>query len=201
MTAPLTLIVMAALMTAVSGCTDMPLSSTSPIQAMGKMEYAALLNKYTHKTNQYSGLYQTFQADVTILNSEVQSALVRQRASFQGWDEKQFQMEREKSIQEASAYSKFFLRFFAGDRDYDDLNKPKTIWKVYLDFNGSRFEGKIKKLPEKNVELSALFPNMDHFSTGYEITFSLPMTTLETGTSKITLTSSLGTAQFVFPPK
>jgi hypothetical protein len=193
--APLVLVPL--ILTAI-GCAQTPVVNHSPVEAMDSKDYAALINKYTRKTNQYAGFYQTFQADVTILNSEVESALVRQRASFKGWDEKQYQMEREKAVQESGAYAKFFLRFYAGEHDYDDLDKPKTIWKAYLEYNGSRFEGKIKKLSEKTVEMAALFPNMDHFSTPYEITFSVPMTTIEQGSSKVVLTSSLGTAQFSF---
>ena len=96
-------------------------------------DYGQLIAKNTAHTNQYSGLYQTFQADVTVLTSEVQTASLRQRAAFMQWDQKQFQTEREKMLQEDSAYAKFFLRFFSAEHDYDDLNKPKTIWKVYFE--------------------------------------------------------------------
>jgi hypothetical protein len=108
-------------------------------------------------------------------------------------------MEREKVVEENGAYAKFLLRFYTPERDYDDLDKPKTIWKTYLDYGGSRFEGKVTKIKDKLVELQTLYPNMDRFSTAYEITFNVPMTTVEQGTSKVTLTSSLGTAEFSFP--
>ncbi len=92
------------------------------------------------------------------------------------------------------------MRFFSPDHEYDDLHKGKTIWKVYLDFGGSRFEGKVKKMSDKYVELQNIFPHLDRFSTPYEITFNVPMSTIEGGPSKVTLTSSLGSAEFKFPP-
>ena len=199
---PIMIAAASGVMVLMSGCAQTSVASTkNPIEAMPAAEYTRLITKFTRGTNQYAGLYQTFQADVTILNSEVQNAVVRQRANFKGWDEKQFQMEREKALQEASAYSKFFLRFYAPEHDYDDLDKPKTIWKLYLEYSGSRFEGKVKKVPEKAVETATLFPQMDRFSTPYEVTFSVPMTTIENGATKFVMTSSLGTAEFTFPAK
>lgn len=166
---------------------------------MSESSYAELIRKHTVKTNQYSGFYQTFQADMTILNSEVQTAALQQRAVYLQWDQRQYQTERDKVMQEASAYSKFFLRFFSPENEYDDLHKGKTIWRVYLDYGGSRFEGKVRKLTEKFVDIQNIYPHLDRFSSPYEITFNVPMTTIENGTAKVTLTSSLGSAEFVFP--
>jgi hypothetical protein len=174
--------------------------NSNVVQPTPAGEYAKLINKNTASTDQYSGFYQTFQADATILTSEVQAALIKQKAAFQQWDQRQFQTEREKMLQEAAAYAKYFLRFYAPERDYDDLHKPKTIWKVYLEYAGSRFEGKIRKMNEKPVEIQMLFPYIkERFSTPYEVTFNVPMTTIEGGASKLILTSSLGSAEFKFP--
>jgi len=181
------------------GCAGSPTKSTNGIEAMGSTAYAGLVKKHTAKTDQYSGFYQTFQADMTILTSELQTETLKQRAQFMQWDQKTYQGERDKMLQEAAAYSKFFLRFFSPDHEYDDLHKGKTIWKVYLDYGGSRFEGKVRKMSDKYVELQNVFPHLDRFSTPYEITFNVPMTTIENGASKVTLTSSLGSAEFKFP--
>lgn len=162
-------------------------------------EYAAAINKHTVRTNQYAGFYQTFQADMTILSTEMQSEALRQRAYFMQWDTKQLQTEKEKILQDATAYARFFLRFYSPEREYDDLHKGKTIWKVYLDYGGQRFEGKVRKMTEKFVELQTLYPHLDRFSTPYEITFNVPMSRVETGPSKVVLTSSLGSAEFSFP--
>lgn len=164
-------------------------------------EYGRIVSQYTSKADQYSGFYQTFQADVTILNSEVLSAALRQRGAIQQWDEKQYQTEREKMLQDNSAYAKFFLRFYSPDRDFDDMGKGKSVWKVYLDISGQRLEGKVKKLKDKYLELQTIYPHYDHFSTPYEITFNVPMATVENAASKVTLASSLGTAEFSFPGK
>lgn len=187
-----------ALSLTLTACANNPVNP-SPVEPLPTAEYTALMEAHSKRSNQYSGLYQTFQIDATLLTTEVLTAQLRQRAHFLMWEQRQFQQEREKALQEASAYSKVFLRFFTPDRDYDDLNKPKTIWRFYLDFNGNRFEGKAKKVTDKYVEIQTLYPHFDRFSTPYEISFNVPMTTIEKGDAKVVVTSSLGTAEFSFP--
>ncbi len=185
----------------ITACVHPPLAGPNTVQPMDSFEYSNLMRKHTVRTNQYSGFYQTFQADMTILTTEVQSASLRQKGNFLQWDQKQYQTQREKSLQEANAYSKFFMRFYSPDKDYDDLHKGKTIWKVFLDYGGNRFEGKVTRLGEKAVEVYTLYPHMDRFSTPYEITFNVPMTTIEQGSAKVVLSSSLGQAEFPFEAK
>lgn len=184
-----------------ANCASKPIQGLNVIEPLSDSEYTEIIKKNTSRANKYKGFYQSFQADLTILTNEAMSASLKQKGAFLQWDEKQYQSEREKSVQEAAAYSKFFLRFFAPEKDYDDLSKAKTIWKIYLEFNGTRFEGKVKKLTDKLIELQTLYPHMDRFSTPYEITFNVPMSTVETGESKVVLSSSLGSAEFVFPVK
>jgi hypothetical protein len=183
------------------GCAHQVPTVANGVDALSPSDYAAVVGKYTVKTNQYSGFYQTFQADMTMLSTEMQIASLRQRANFMQWDQRQFNTEREKLVQESNVVAKFFMRFYSPEHDYDDLHKGKTIWKLYLDFNGQRFEGKVRKLTDKFVELQTIYPHFDRFSTPYEITFNVPMATIENGPSKVTLTSSLGTAEFSFPGK
>lgn len=181
------------------GCTHQPPHKIEGVEPIGRSEYASLIKRHTAKTDQYSGFYQTFQAELTMLTREVLNASLTQKAYFLQWDRRQFNSEREKIMQESNAYSTFFMRFFSPETDYDDFHKGKTIWKVYLEVSGSRFEGKVRKLVDKFVELQTLYPQLDRFSTPYEITFNVPMPTVENGGAKVILTSSLGHAEFVFP--
>ncbi|MBX3021719.1 MAG: hypothetical protein KF799_08600 [Bdellovibrionales bacterium] len=184
----------------VSACATKPTNNPGGIEALSRREYRTLVDKNTRQANQYAGFYQTFQADATLLTTELQTAQLKERAQFMQWDQTTYNNEREKALQESSAYAKVFLRFFAPEREYDDLSKGvKSIWKVYMDFNGNRFEGKVRKMNDKLIEMQTLYPHLDGFSTPYEVTFNVPMTTVEQGKAKVTLTSSLGAAEFVFP--
>src|ERR1041385_8973423 len=112
-------------------CAHQPAPREGGIAPPSEQEYTDVIRKNTAHTNQYSGFYQTFQADMTELNSEMQTAALRQKAYFLQWDQKQYNAEREKILQDATAYAKFFMRFYSPERDYDDLHKGKTIWKIY----------------------------------------------------------------------
>jgi hypothetical protein len=184
-----------------SGCKSETIQTSGAIAPLPDDQYAALVEKYTARTSRYAGFYATFQADLTMMSNEFKAAELKQRGAFMMWDERQYQQEREKAVQEAAAYAKFFMRFYSPEKDYDDFVKGNSIWKVYLDYNGTRFEGKVKKIPSKLIELQTLYPYFDRFSTPYEITFPVPMSTIETGTFKVVLSSSLGKAEFLFPVK
>lgn len=179
-------------------CATRPAPVPGGVTPLTDDEYATVIRNATTHTNQYAGIYQTFQADMTVLNSQVQTAGLRQKGYYLQWDDATFRREREKIMQENSAYAKFFLRFYSPEKDYDDLHKGKTIWRVYLDFNGQRVEGKVKKIFDKFIELQTIYPHFDRFSTPYEISFNVPMSTIEKLKTKVTMTSSLGAAQFEF---
>src|ERR1700722_9633924 len=129
---------LALLSTMILSCSHSTPKSENGVLGPSEAEYAATVAKYTVKTNQYSGFYQTFQADMTILTTDMQTASLRQRSAFMQWDQKTYQGEHEKMLQESTAYAKFFMRFFSPEHEYDDLHKGKTIWKIYLDYAGQR---------------------------------------------------------------
>lgn len=172
--------------------------ASGPSGNLSESQYERIVRRYTRSADKYNGLYQTFQASVTMLSTELQTASLQQRGQFMGWDPAKMQSERDRVFQEMSTQTKIFLRFYSPELDYDDLHKPKTIWKIYLEQQGKRYEGKIRKLNEKFVELKVQYPHFDRFSSPYEVTFPVPTNSAESGPVKIIMTSSLGSAEFNF---
>lgn len=175
---------------------------TLSCSSRGKLEqknddYLADLKSLTRSTDQYSGLYQTFQADITFLNTALQTTMVQRQAEFMQWDEKKTQQERERAFQSMAAQTKFFMRFYTPESEYDDFTKGNSMWKIYLEQNGLRHEGKVKKV-DRVSEVQSLYPHSDRFSTPYEVTFNVPTAATESSGAKVTLTSSLGKAEFTF---
>ena len=177
-------------------------ASTPPNEnARAQVDYERVVSANTRSANKYSGLYQTFQASATLLNTELQTAALKLRGDYSGWDAAAAQKERDRTFQDMAATTKVFLRFYSPENDYDDLHKPTSIWKIYLEHEGRRILGTVKKLTDKFVELQMLYPHMDRFSSPYEVTFPVPTTSVEGAEVKVYLTSSLGSAEFTFPPK
>lgn len=175
-------------------------SSAEKASSIGANQYADTISNYTGGSRKYKGFYNTFEAHITMLNSIVQSAQLQRKTEYYQWNSEQQQRERDKAFQDMSSGASFFLSFYSPESEYNDLNKPNTIWKVYLESNGQRYEGKIKKLTDKESDLQTLYPHFNRFSTAYLVTFSLPMSTVEKSEAKITLTSSLGSDSYSFKP-
>lgn len=177
------------------GCAS-PHPLTKTAGSVSDAEYESMFKHNTYKTNQYDGFYQTFQADATFLSTELRTAGVARQADFQQWDSSRLQKERDNAFQQMATQTEFFLRFFTPDNDNDDLGTGKSMWKIYLDVAGKRFEGDVKKLSLKLAELRNLYPTFDRFSTPYVVSFKIPTAATETGPAKLVITSIMGTAEF-----
>lgn len=177
-----------------SGC-----ASSLPEGMMSERNYRRLIKRMTQSVDRYNGLYQTFQADATLMTHEMQAALLERRGYFLRWDARHAQEEREKSLQQMANETYIVLRFFSPESEYDDLEQSNSVWKTYLESNGIRYEGQARKLREKSAELLTLFPNHNRFSTMYKVTFKVPTSAVESAGAQVILTSTLGTADFKFP--
>lgn len=159
----------------------------------------SVIDQHTKFFRKYDGLYETFRAHATLLTAATQIAILDKRAAFLQWDTKQLSDEREKSRQEMATQTTVFLQFYAPDTDYNDLNRYNTIWHVYLDVDGHRFEAKIRKAHGKPIEFQAIYPNYDRFSTAYDLTFNISSSDVARRGAKLVLASTLGEGAFVFP--
>jgi len=172
--------------------------ATSQRSSISDSSYRKLVDQRTRSTKQYEGFYQTFQVSATLVDNELESAILQRKSDFSQWNESTSRKERDRAMNEMAASTRVLLKFYSPENDYDDLHKPDTIWKTYLNVGGTRYEGKVKKLTEKLVELKNVLPYTDRFSSVYEVTFNIPTTSVEGQAAKFTLTSSLGTAEFDF---
>jgi hypothetical protein len=180
-------------------CTSQPTQTgTNIVGPVRDRDYSPVLKKFTREKLAYSGFHNTYQATLTLMTSEVQAFAQQRRGHFLQWDLETARSEREKMFQEMSSQTTVFLAFYSPESDYDDLHKAKSIWKIYFEYEGNRYEGRVKKASEKFVELRELYPYLEKFHTPYYVQFDIPTTAIEDKAVKITLTSSLGTGEFEF---
>jgi len=170
------------------------------VQNVDDSNYLPVYKKYTDTRQEYSGFTNTFEARLTFLHSELNVLRLQRKGHYLRWGLDRLQQEREKLFQEMSTEARAFLLFYTPEIEYDDLDKPDSIWKIYLEFDGQRYEGKIKKAKEKRIELQAQFPDIDPFSTSYFASFPLPTSVVEDQAFTVVLTSSVGTAKYVVRP-
>ncbi|MCB0365132.1 MAG: hypothetical protein H6624_10435 [Bdellovibrionaceae bacterium] len=181
------------------GCASSEIYNSGAVPPVDSSEYEDVLEKFTRHDRQYSGFYQTYEVKGTLLNSEVNRLILQNKGFYHQWDAEKARKEREKTIQEMSSESSFFFSFFTPERDHNDLNKGTSIWKVYLEVNGVRYDGRVVKRNDKLADLVTVYHYHNRWSTPYKVYFKIPMTAVEQASSKIVFTSSLGTTTFEFP--
>jgi hypothetical protein len=154
--------------------------------------YTERIEQFSDGDVEYSGLYNNFEYKATLLNSTIREALLGKQAAYYEWNDAQTSQAREKSNQEMSSQTKVFLAFFTPNAKNDNLTDSKTIWRIYLDCAGRRYEGKATRLRLLLAELQALYPYVTRWATPYELTFDVPTAAIESQPSTLTITGPLG---------
>ena len=183
----------------IAGCSTTPHPTGAEIgPRISFGEYTKRMNAKTKSDKRYNGFYQLYETHVTFIDSDVQSLVLQRKSDVYQWDQDKAQKEREKMFQENSSASKFFLVLFTPNKKLTDLHRGNSIWKLYLDVNGDRYEAKIKKMQGPLANTKAIYPSTNRFSQPYEVSFNVPTNTIEDNSAKFILTSALGTTELNF---
>lgn len=161
-------------------------------------DYETVVEKNSDKIRRYSGFYNTLDMEATLLNSEVAAAQLDQSAMLYQWDEKKYNEEKAKFENRLSKQTEVFLSFFTPERKNDELYKANTMWKIFLDVDGKRYEGKATKVKLQLAEIQALYPFHNRFYTPYSVVFPVPMRSLEGKAMMMTVTGPVGSGVLEF---
>ncbi len=159
---------------------------------MSESQINNIIKKYSAGDSVYSGLYNALEVHATIHNTHVLQALADQNARVYQLDSMAYQQEKDKQSIDAQLQTGFFVSFFTPERKHDDLAKFKTIWKIFLDVNGRRFEGKAVKIKKQVADLQAFYPYHNRWSTAYKVTFPVPTREVENAKNQLTFTGPVG---------
>ena len=194
------LVTSAILLTSMISCSTLP-SPDPSLNLISESTYQEIISENTQHQQKYSGLYNTIDVTATILNSKVTSAQTDQYARLYLWDLTKYNEEKAKAESNLNKEASFFVSFYTPEKKHDDLNKNKTLWKIFLDVDGKRHEGKVKKIKLLTEELQGFYPFHNRFSTPYMITFSTPMKEIENKKNiKLTITGPIGSASLIYNP-
>lgn len=179
------------------GCAS---SGTNPNGApvISQGEYEERIEAFTKKEEKYKGLMNTLHMSATLINSQTAEAQILQKSRLYQWDQQMFDSEKQKAGEELNKVTQVFVSLYTPERKHDDLHKNKTLWKIFLDANGRRWEGKATKIKLLTNEVQALYPDHTRFATPYMITFQVPVTSIETQPIKLTLTGTVTSATVQF---
>lgn len=154
--------------------------------------YTEKMDRFSAGDSEYSGFYNNFQYKATLRNSYIREVQLERMADYYKWDAEKLASEKEKSNQEMQTETEVFVSFFTPDRRADNLADSKTIWRIYLEVGGRRYQGKAVRSNKLLPELIALYPYHTRWTTPYIFTFPVPTTAIETQSSTLTITGPLG---------
>lgn len=187
----------------VLSCSCMLMSCATPqsnpyMQTLTQKEYSQIIRQYSDQSQVYDGFHQVLGASATLINSKVAEAQLQQQARLLQWTPEIYEKRKSESDSELSQKTEIFLSFFTPERKHDDLAKPKTTWKIFLDSGGKRVEGKAVKLKNILADIQALYPEHTRFSTAYKISFPVATSLIETQEAKLTLTGPVSATTLTF---
>lgn len=165
---------------------------------MSDGEYESLIKKNTRHDLQYDGFYNKFEVHATFINTEVQTALLQKMSDTFSWKEFEAQKERDKMFQENAKQTKFALSFFVPSVRLNDLHKGTSIWKIYLEVDGERYDGRTTRRNGKLEDIQAQLPYHNRWSVPYDVAFNIPLSGVEGKSITLVITSSQGTSRLSY---
>lgn len=187
------LVIFTVLLTAI-GCT----STDNKLES--NASYLQTVNKYSDRAEFYEGFTNIFQVQATFLNSEVMQAQLDKKNKAFGWESAKFFEEKRKSDEVLRYETTYFYSFFSPDKKINDLDRVGSLWKIFLEVNGRKFEAKISKFSGTKEELQLYYPYHNEFANAYKVTFQIPTADIERSETKLLLTGPIGSKALTFKP-
>ena len=72
------------------------------------------------------------------------------------------------------------------------------MWKIFLDVDGQRYEGKATKNKATLSEVQVMYPYHNRWSVPYIVTFPVATATVENKPATLTFTGAVSTSQLKF---
>ncbi len=174
------------------------LSCTTHPHSEGREAYFSKIEQHSAGDKQFAGLYHNFEFRATILTHEISKSIHDRLDKFYEWDQFEEQEKLNERMQELSDKTKMWLSFFTPERKNDNLANKISIWKIYLEANGQRYEGRPYKANMNLDEAKALFPYHSRWATAYYVDFPIPTAEIENSSPKLIITGPLGRREVQF---
>lgn len=177
------------------------LSSCSSTSERSEVDYNSLVEKYSVRKELHQGLMNILQIHATYLNSTVQRAQIQKKSEAFKWSTADVDSAISKMDESLRSETVLFMSFFSPTPKLDDLDKIQSVWRIFLDVNNKRYEGKAVKQSGVYDEFLEFYPYHTRFGTPYKVIFNVPAINIEDYPSKMTITGTLGSITVDFPAR
>jgi hypothetical protein len=151
---------------ALAGCA---LLQKAPQPPTTEGEWATARDGATRRALLYDRFNHRASATATLLTREVREARARRLAEWFGWTQAELVARLAQERKEADAGEEFFLAFYTSDSHDNDLDAPKSIWRVAVKLEGADVVAKRVTSTDKDSNLLVLFPYVGQFDVAYRV--------------------------------
>lgn len=152
------------------------------------LSYSELVNAHTIHTQKYAGLSNTIDIHNTFLSADLRTAIIDKKNDLFQWDLQKKLKEQEINRNQLQKESVFFISLYTPEKQHGDLVNKKTLWNIFVDINGKRYEGKVEKVKLPYNEIISLFPHHSRYSNPYWVSFPIPTSEFAGRKFKFTMT-------------
>jgi hypothetical protein len=132
-------------------------------------EWAHQRDAATRRAYLYDGLKHRATATATLLSLEVREARARRLAEWFGWTSAELDDRLAKERLEAEQGEEVVLSFYAADSRDNDLDAPRSVWRVAARADGADLVATRVTSVERDATVLGLYPYVGPFDTVYQV--------------------------------
>ncbi|MGZ3691197.1 MAG: hypothetical protein ACXVAX_06825 [Pseudobdellovibrio sp.] len=174
------------------------LATPAGVPEISVANYEKTVIDKTKKVEVYDGLYNTLTVQATWVDSLMTEYSLSHSARLLQWNEAKYREERGKRVAKNAESTEFFVSFYTPEKKHSDLNSTHSPWKVFLDVNGQRYEGKATKIKLLLSEIQAMYKYHNRWSVPYSVTFPVATSLVENKPATLTFTGPVGNAELKY---
>jgi len=163
-------------------------------------EYQASFDKWTNSEKAYRGGAQALQVTATLQSRDVIEQHVFIDAKRYHWSSDQYREARQKELYKNESATSFFLVLYTEKDENNNIDKPDSVWNIFLDVAGKRIApSSIKRIYENKTILFDKYPYINVWSKNYTVEFPIPTSETTSATAVLTVAGALGAVHLDFP--
>jgi hypothetical protein len=156
----------AAALVALAGC---PYHPRAPLPRPREGEWAMERERETRRALLYDGMQHRATATATYLSPAVREARARRLAEWLDWTPKELEDRLAQERQEAQAGEELVLAFFTAQPRENDLDAPRSIWRVALKVGTEDLLATRVTSVQADATIVELFPYVGPFDVVYRV--------------------------------
>ncbi len=152
---------------ALAGC---PFHPRAPVPTTVEGEWGRIRDESTRRFQLYDRLDNRANATVTHLSLAVREARARRLAKWLDWTPEELERRLADERAAAAKAEEFLVSFYTADPRANDLDAPKSVWRIALRLNGEELLANHITSVDMDATLLGLFPYVGPFDIAYLVT-------------------------------